>query len=809
MIRNYLLPAWRNLSRNKANAFMHVMGLTVAFTCCILLFLMVRHEFSYDQFQQNKDHLYKAYLVSYMPEGNDRSPTFGYPAAPAFKGEVPGIVKATPFMWAGAGIRYKDKEVGRNIVLVTNDFFSMFSFKVIAGNPTTPLASTGDVVLNEKTATAVFGTEDPIGKTVKVKVANEWRDLIVTAVLENAPDNSSMNYNILARIELGPNYTSTKDSWSNQHHHVFIQTAPNITQAQAEKNIRTVLKERALATDADLKNRGYRKDNNGDYAALKLAPLSTLHFDDELGTNNTINKTYLYTMMLIAIVVVVIACFNFINLNVARSLTRAKEVGVRKTVGAEKSQIFLQLWTESFLLFAFAVILAIGASMLLLKPFNALFTEELNLHHLFRPLTVLYIVLGMLVVSFLAGGYPAWLVARFNPAQVLKGKVSMNRSSALRNGLILFQFVMASLLICGTIVIYSQFQHMRTANMGFEQESVISIPVKKTENGRQYVNQLRMLLASQPQVTSVSGSSMNVGIGEDHSQSSTGIGFSYKDKMISTSALVVDYDYFKTLGIKPISGRDFSRDFPSDTSAAENTVVVTESMARQFGEKEVAGLSFYSDSAKPKWHIIGVIPDIYMYSVHSKVKPLTFSMNKRTHIDYILVKVKTGNPLATMNLVKDAYKQIEPDNTVNASFLTENTLRWYEKEQRLSRTFCIAAGIAIFLSCLGLFAIVSLVMEKRRKEIGVRKVLGATVSGITGLLSVDFVKLVLIAFVIATPIAWYFLRQWLQGFAYRITIYWWIFPLAGLVTLLIALVTISVQTIRAALTNPVNSLRSE
>jgi hypothetical protein len=410
----------------------------------------------------------------------------------------------------------------------------------------------------------------------------------------------------------------------------------------------------------------------------------------------------------------------------------------------------------------------------------------------------------------MAGGYPAWLVAKFRTVEVLKGKVSVGRSALLRNGLITFQFVMTSLLICGTIVIYRQFQYMRTASLGFEQESVISIPVKNAENSLRYVRQLRDRLADQPQVVSVTGSSANIGIGEDKSQGTSQIGFDYKGKGIETEILSVDYDFLETIGVRLLAGRSFSPAYPGDTSKNVRNIIVSESMARQFAEKNIVGLSFYSDSSRPKWNIIGLIPDIHLHSLHEKVGALTLQMAKRDDaLSYIMVKVRTNNPRQAMALVRDTYKTIEPDNTTNASFLTENTYRWYAKEERLSTLFCTSALIAIVLSCLGLFAIVSLVIGKRRKEIGVRKVLGASVTGLMGLLSKEFLRLVALAFVIATPIAWYFLRQWLTDFPYRIELSWWVFPLAGLTALTIALGTISVLTIQASMANPVKSLRTE
>lgn len=808
MLRNYLLTAWRNLGKNKLTASINVLGLSVAFTCCILLFLMVRREFSYDGFHTNADKLYKVYSLSLKTDGDVRSSSMAYPAAPTFKAEAPGIVKSTPILWGGSGIRYHNKEIAKSISLVSPDFFSMFSFPVVAGNSNQPLGSLNDVVINETVATALFGKTSPIGKAVQVKLGNEWKELTVSAVLKNAPDNSTLQYQVLARIEINNDYPASKNNWNFQHHSVYVQLAPQATQQQVENQLRNILKSHHLADEEGLTEHGYRKDAKEDSYSFRLAALNTLHFDEELGTSNSLSKTYLYTLMLIAIVVLVIACFNFINLNVARSLTRAKEVGVRKTIGAGKPQIFLQLWIESFLLCVIAVIISITLSLLLLTPFNNLFTEKLTINSLLQPLPVLVILGGIILVSFLAGGYPAAIVSRFNAVEVLKGKFAVKRSSGIRNSLIVFQFVMSSLLICSTLVIYSQFSHLRNAPLGYEQETVISIPVKNEENAGSYLRRLRMELASNPEVTSVSASTINLGIGQDGGQAAYFSSFSYKGKAIMTGELSVDYDYIKTTGIRLLAGREFSTAFPSDTSAAINSVIVTESMAKQLSDKDVIGLTFHSDSTKPQWRVVGVIPDFHLYSMHEKVRPLTLHMGSNEY-GYLLVKVKTANPRKTLSTIQDTFKKIEPDNTYEASFLSENTLRWYKKEQRLSNIFCTAAVVAIILSCLGLFAIVSLVMEQRRKEIGVRKVLGASISVITSLLSKEFLLLVLIAFMIAVPIGWYFLHQWLENFQYHIHLHWWIFMLAGFIMLLITVITISIQTMKAAMVNPVQSLRSE
>ena len=321
---------------------------------------------------------------------------------------------------------------------------------------------------------------------------------------------------------------------------------------------------------------------------------------------------------------------------------------------------------------------------------------------------------------------------------------------------------------------------------------------------------MRLVLASRPQILAVSASSVNIGIGEDQARSKWTKGFFFNGKGMTTTRLTVDFDFLKVMGLHPLAGRDFNSAFPSDTATDVENVIINQSMARQLGLTNVAGMSFYPDSSEPKWNVIGIVPDFHLYSLYESAGPMTISMAKPGRpLNYILVKVRTDNPAAAMRIVQTAFRKLEPDNPVNGSFLTENVQRWYEKEQRLADIFFAAAVVAILLSCLGLFAIVALMMEQRRKEIGIRKVMGASAESVVGMLSKEFLGLVGLAFLIAVPISWYFLHRWLDNFLYKTSIAWWIFPLAGIAVLAIAMVTVGVQTMRAAAVNPVDALRTE
>jgi hypothetical protein len=413
----------------------------------------------------------------------------------------------------------------------------------------------------------------------------------------------------------------------------------------------------------------------------------------------------------------------------------------------------------------------------------------------------------LLMVSLIASGYPSYIMGKLKTVEILKGKISLKRPGIFRNALIVAQFVIAIALMCTTAIIYQQFQHLREAPLGYTTSSLVSIPIKQEEKGKSIVDKMRTLLASQSAIVSVSGSTVNLGVGADGSTSRTSYGFDYNGKSVSTDFLGSGYDILKTLDLPLIAGRDFSTAYVSDSM---NAVIVTESMAKQLSGKDVVGLSFYSDSSQPKWSVIGVVPDFHLYSMYEKNEPLTICMNKSQQgLGYVLIRVNTQNPTATMNLVKSAYAQVEPGVEFKGSFVNDNIDRWYTNEARLSKMFSIAAMVAIILSCMGLFGMAFIIIRQRVKEIGVRKVLGASVTGIIALVTKEFIKPILIALLIAVPIAWWAMDKWLQDFIYRISIQWWVFVAAGILAILIAVLTVSFHAIKAAVANPVKSLRTE
>lgn len=408
----------------------------------------------------------------------------------------------------------------------------------------------------------------------------------------------------------------------------------------------------------------------------------------------------------------------------------------------------------------------------------------------------LAIILGLFVlVTLVAGGYPALQMSKFNAVDVLKGKITTKRPGFLRNSLIVTQFTLSTLLICCTIIAVQQVRHMREQPLGFQKEEVISIPVGNQEDGQQVLRRMRNRLASDPTIIAVTGSGVNLGLGKDRSTSRSVMGFTYKEKEISTDWLQVDYDYLKTLNIKLLSGREFSPAYPSDTL---DRVIITESMAKMIGEKDPVGKYFQTDTAGVKYQIIGLIPDFHLYSSKSEKKPITMYLAHSQPVSYIFVRVAPQSLAGSMDKLKAVWKEVAPKSEFIGSFMDENTNAWYKGEEQLSKIFSLASSIAVLLSCLGLFAVALMVIEQRTKEIGVRKVLGASIPNIVFILSQDFVKLVVLAIVIATPLAWFFMQKWLDGYSYRIEISAWVFILVGLAAILIALATVSFHSIKAA-----------
>lgn len=806
MLRNYLKIAFRNLWKSKGYAAINVVGLSVAFFVSVFLFLTAYFQLSFDSFHEDGDRIFQTYLFSNDPEKASRSSGMPLPLTPAIKADFPEVEAVSRLMNGSNVVTYKGKSLDKQVMLTDPDFLKIFSFPMRKGNRATALNDRSNIVISENMAKAVFGTEDPIGKRVQLGLDENRKDYVVTGVLGDFPDNSSIKYDAFIQIANSGNYQSDKDKWDAMSHIVYLKLSPQVDQATFENRLKLFAKKYFAGNFDGLKKKGAKPDERGDLFAIRLQKLANVHFDTEISGRSGTPVALVYALCGIASFILLIACINFINLSIARSFSRAKEVGVRKSLGALKNQLFVQIWGEAAIICFVGFVVGMVLAYLLLPTFNTTFQGKLTLDYILQP-DKLAIILGLFVlVTLVAGGYPAWQMAKFNAVEVLKGKVTIKSPGLLRNSLIVTQFTLSSLLICCTIIALQQVDHMRKQPLGFQKEQVISIPVGNKVNGQQALKRMRNLLASDPTVVAITGSGVNLGLGKDRSTSRSVMGFTYKEREVSTDWLHIDYDYLKTLNINLLAGREFNPVYPSDTSAR---VIVTESMAKMIGEKDPVGKFFQTDTAGARYQIIGMVPDFHLYSTTNEKKPITMFLSFNDNINYIFVRVAPQSLAGSMDKLKGVWKEVAPQSEFTGTFVDENTDAWYKSEERLSKIFSLASGIAILLSCLGLFAVALMVIEQRTKEIGVRKVLGASIPSIVIILSQDFVKLVVLAIALATPLAWFFMQKWLDGYAYRIEISVWIFILVGLAAILIALATVSFHSIKAALMNPVKSLRSE
>jgi putative ABC transport system permease protein len=810
MLRNYLKIAFRNLWKSKGYAAINVVGLSVAFCICVFLFLTSYLQLTYDSFHQDGDRIFKAYLFSNNPEKTTRSSSMPMPFMPALKADYPELEAATRIASGRKSlVEAKGKYFDKMLLQTDPDFLKIFSFPLLKGNREIALRDLSSIVLGESMATAMFGTENPLGKTVLVGRDADQKQYVVTGVIGDAPyNNSSIQYDALIRIESVPNYQNKKDNWDAYFYNVYLKLPSQVDQATFENRLKPFAQKYFAGALEELKKKKAQPDQRGDVFAVRLQKLSSVHFDREISEGKGAPIAVVYTLLGMAIFILLIACINFINLSVARSFTRAREVGVRKSLGALKNQLFVQIWGESTVLCLIGFLVGVLLTYFLMPQFNATFGARMKMEYMFKP-GFLAIIFGLfLLVSLVAGGYPAWQMSKFNAVEVLKGKLSMKRPGVLRNSLIVTQFTISCLLACCTIIAAQQVDYLRTRPLGFEKEQVISIPVGSQVNGRQVLGRLRNKLATDPSILAVTGTSVNIGRGMDRVSSRTTFGFKYKGKDVSTDMLLIDYDYLKTLNIKPLAGRDFSRSYSTDSV---KRVIITESMAKMLGEPKPVGLFLGEDgdTTNTKSEIIGVIPDFHLYSLADNKLPITLHISHSETIHYIFVRVTPQSLAGSMEKLKTVWQEVAPQSEFIGTFMDANVNAWYQNEEQMAQICSLASGIAILLSCLGLFAVAMMVIEQRTKEIGIRKVMGASIPNIIVVLSRDFVKLVVIALFIAIPVSWFLMNMWLDNYLERIQISLWVFAGVGLSAILIALATVSFQTIKAALVNPVKSLRSE
>lgn len=803
MFRNYLKIAWRNLIKNKVFTLVNIVGLTSAFAVAILLVMTALFELSYDNFHENKNTVFQLYMTSQTPRGPRISTSNPVPLARALEEEVAGVKHISRAVSEDVLVTYKEKQLDLDAEYVDPDYFDIFTFPVVFGNNENPLPNKNSVGLSEKSAEKLFGTTDVLGETLTLLIQGEEKPFTVASVLKETPANSSIDFEIVVPFENHPEYETNKDRWDSQFHPVYLELEKEVSIAQFEESTRPFTNVHYKGSiEGDVRD-GAIPDANGMYKQLHLLPIGDMHFASFKEGKATAPRTFPYIILGVALVIIFIVCANFINMNIALSEKRLKEIGMRKTLGALKKQLFFQFWMESVLVFAVAVVFGLITSNLLINPFKTLFKTKATFEEVSHPGIIAVFVASIFLVTLISGGYPAWLLSKLSTLRALKGKLDLGKNR-LRNGLIVLQFAIAIILISGTLVLHGQLDFMRNKDLGYNKEQVVSIPLNGKKNSYSVVKLLREELKDNPDILSVSGADNNLGMGRDGSLSSSMMGFDYKGRGVVTNTITVDYDYAQTLDLELVKGRMFNRDFSADSLS----LVINETMAKQFGEDDPLSIRIPMDESVT-YSVIGVIKDYNFEDVKKTVQPLTLFMNQDWDLYYAYVKIAPNNVARSYDAIKASWEKIEPQAEFLGSFLDENVDRTFKREKTMATIIASGSFLGILLSGLGLFAISMLVVAQRTKEIGVRKVVGASVSSVALLLTKDFLKLVGLAFVIATPIAWYFLNEWLKNYASHVNLSPLFFLGAGLSATLIAFISVGSRTVKAASANPVKSLRTE
>ena len=792
MFKNYLLTAYRNSLKNRLYAGINVLGLSIGITSCLFIILYVQHERSYDQFHQKKDRIFKVYRTSDRDDYGEIGPT-SPPYAEGLRNDFPEEVEAAVRVMPRSGlIAHEEKAfTGDNISFVGRDFLRVFTFPLIQGDPVTALDEPNGVVLTAKMASKYFGDQDPIGQALEYE--NQY-PLVVTGVLAPVPENSHIEFDFLASVHLFEQEEWFTGWWNNN-----MMTYVLLKEGAEEKAVESqfpAFMEKYLG--ADFERLGLR-------VGLTLMPMTDVYF-----ANNTQfdawtkhgNPSMTYIFLAVALFILLIACINFMNLATARAARRSTEVGVRKTLGAHRGDLIYQFFGESFLTTFVAVLVTIVLMTALLPSFNQF--AEVNLPLPLNTPTFLLLLLTTVVgVSLLAGSYPALFLSAFAPAKALKGTSrSGTKGEYLRKGLVVFQFVTSIVLIVAVLVVNQQMQFVQNQRLGFDKERVMLLEIDNDELYDQRVSFKSRLQqnARIAHVTTTSGEP-----GGFHDMYSFKVEGQEEEVMMNT--VFTDTDYVATFGLTMVAGRNFSPQRSTDTLEA---IILNETAVRtlDWSPEEALGkevINPFSDSIPRR--VIGVVEDYHFASLHNKIDPLAIMMSDDVRV--IAIKTTAGTMSPVVDLVSDAWSDVVSQHPFAFTFLDESYDQLYRAEQKQGQIFTLFAGVAIFIACLGLFGLVTFVAEQRTKEIGVRKVLGASVLQLIRLLTQDFALLVIIALVIASPIAYYAMQQWLSDFAYQTPLQPIVFLMAGLATLLIALLTVSWQSAKAALANPVDALRNE
>ncbi len=808
MFKSQFTIAIRTLWRNRGFSALNIAGLAVGTATCLVIMLFVGNELSFDRFNKKADRMVTVYFQGNIQGERMNEASVMPPVAQTLKADYPEVEEATRLRDGGQPrLQYGDKSFRNDpFAFVDSNFFEVFTLPLLQGDAHTALQSPNSVVVSKAVAAKYFGEEDPMGKLITLKDGSNTA-YKVTGLIAGVPRNASFHFDLFA--SMAGVAEAKEPTWMSSNFFTYLVLRKGTDAKKLEARLPQMVQrymgpQMARAMGVTLTD--FRKQGND--LSFHLEPITKIHLDPDfpnvLGKPGDIKNVYIFGS--IAICMLLIACINFMNLSTAGAAKRAREVGVRKVLGSLKTDLVKQFLLESMLLSA----IALAAGLLLIQPalpaFNRLSGLELDLHLSDHPLySAGLLLLFVVVTGFLAGGYPAFYLSSFNPASVLKGTFSAGKKGiGLRSGLVVFQFFVSIVLIVSTTVVFKQLSYLRQTDVGYNKEQVMIIPdawmLGRNQEG--FYQQLR----TSPLVAGVSRSGY-LPAGRSNNNNFFVAPDQAPDRMVKALRYDVDENYISVLGLRMASGRNFSPQFPTDSGA----VILNETAARVLGwGNQAAGHTIYNSDNRGQRHshpVIGVVKDFNFRSLHERISPLVMALAPDQST--LIAKLKTKDIAALTAALSKSWTAAGAEDAFSYSFLDERFNNTYQTEQKTGAILGLFAGLTIFVACLGLFGLAMFTAQQRTKEIGIRKVLGADVPGILSLLSKDFLKMVLLAFVIASPVAWLIMTKWLQEFAYHTRISWWVFVVAATAAMLIAVVAVSYQSLKAALANPVRSLRTE
>jgi putative ABC transport system permease protein len=812
MIQNYLKVATRNIVKRKLYSFINAFGLSIGIAFCVLIFLYIKDERSFDKFHANKDLIFRIETRSYDTWQQDPKNPYDEhawiqtPVKQALKDELPEVEMATRFNSGGTAIfKYGDKVFTEKVAYVDGDFFRMFSFPLLAGSKEKMFNDKSEIVLTPEIAKKYFGDEDPIGKTVRLDIQGE-KSFTVAGIIQSPPANSSLEFKILVPQENREGYERNMAQWGNFNTPTFVQLVPNTDMKKLDVNLEKVVQK-------------YMGDKLAKWAKESTIPipegvkmlvfqytaLPDMHLKKSISWTKVSDPQYSLILGGIAILILLIACINYISLSLTTSTSRRTEVGIRKVVGAQKNQLVYQFGFESILLAIGSMIIGVGLVVLFLPWFNEFTGKGIRLTRVSIVQLVSVSFAISLLVGIIAGSYPALFLSRFRPALVLKGGFSSKVQAGFTKPLVVLQFALSAFLIISSVIMYRQMRYITTKDLGYSKDQILVIPTQYgwNEESDKMVARFRARMQQEPTVVSVGGTTSSFNQGYSR------YGYKIKDEQKSAYVYGVDPEYLSTLDVKIVEGRNFDERIPSDSLA----VVVNEALVRDMKWTDPLNeyLNFREDSVGLGFKVIGVVKDYHFLSLEKNVEPLLLSMNKNAvgNLTTMLVKINADDIPKTIAKIRKAWTEVAPDRPFDYTFLDEDVAKQYESYQRWMNIMGLSTGFAILISCLGLFGLAGINAVNRTKEIGIRKVMGADLKHIFVLMNRQYILLAMIAFVIATPASWFVMNKWLADFKFSVGIGWELFAVSMGVGLLLALATVSYHAIKAALVNPAETLKYE